>query len=126
MKNKQGIEGAARLIRSQLAIALVVSLIVLLASDLHASISVFLGALVSVLPTACFAKMAFRYHGACAAQKIVSCFYKGEAIKMALTFGLFAFVFKMTNIAPLEFMVGFIVAQMMFWFTPLIVDNKRK
>jgi ATP synthase protein I len=126
VKNKQGVEGAARLIRAQLLTVLVMSITVILTSGLHSGASVFLGGLVSVLPTAYFAKIAFRYNGACAAQQIVNCFYKGEAIKMLLTFSLFALIFKTLNIVPLAFIVGFIVAQMMFWFAPLIFDNKRK
>ncbi len=126
MKNKQGVEGASRLFRAQSLTVMVVSIALLIISGLHASASVFLGGLVSILPTAYFAKTAFRYNGACAAQQIVKSFYKGEAIKMLLTFSLFALIFKTLNIVPLAFMVGFIVAQMMFWFAPVIFDNKRK
>ena len=126
VNNKQGVEGAARLFRAQLLTVLVMSIIILLTSGLHASASVILGGLVSILPTAYFAKVAFRYNGACAAQQIVNSFYKGQAIKMLLTFSLFALIFKTLNIVPLAFIAGFIVAQMMFWFAPLIFDNKRK
>ena len=126
MKNKQGIEGAKRLFLAQLSTVLMMSIIALFISCLHSSASVFIGGLVSILPTAYFAKIAFKYNGACAAQQIVRSFYKGEAIKMLLTISVVALIFKMVHIVPFAFMVGFIVAQMIFWFAPLIFDNKRK
>lgn len=126
MKNKQGIEGAARLLRAQLLTLIVLSVLVILNSGLQASASVMLGGLVSTLPTAYFARTAFRYNGARAARQIVNSFYKGEAIKMLLTFSLFALIFKTLNIVPLAFIIGFIVAQTIFWFAPFFFDNKRK
>lgn len=125
MKNKKGVDGAARLCRAQLIALLTIAAVVSIWAGLQASGSILLGGLVSVLPTAYFARVVFRYNGAGAAQHIVKCFYKGEAIKMFLTFGLFALIFKTLDIVPLAFMVGFIAAQMMFWFAPFIFDNKR-
>lgn len=126
VKNKQGIEGAARLFRAQLIVMFVVSIAAFLVSGLHASISILLGGLVSALPNVYFARMLFRHHGAMAASKIVNSFYKGEAMKMLLTISLFALTFKYLNIVPLVFIVGFIAVQLVFWFAPLIFDNKRK
>lgn len=126
MSNKQGIEGAARLFRAQLLVMLIASIMALCISGFHAALSILLGGLVSALPNVYFARMVFRHHGAQAAQKIVSSFYKGEAMKLLLTIGLFALTFKYLDVAPLAFIVGFIVVQMLFLFAPLIVDNKRK
>lgn len=126
MKNKQGIEVAARLLRAQMLMLLIMSTVLIFTSSLWVGASFMLGGIVNILPTAYFAKTVFRYNGACAARQIVNSFYKGEAIKMLLTFTLFALIFKTLNIVPLAFIVGFIVAQMIFWFAPLIFDNKRK
>lgn len=126
MKNKQGIEGAKRLFLAQLSTILMFSISVLFICGSYTSISIFLGGMMSVLPTAYFAKMAFKYNGAREAQQIVKSFYKGEAIKILLTISAFTLIFKTLHIVPSAFMVGFIVAQMMFWFAPLIFDNKRK
>ncbi len=126
MSNEQGMKGAARLFRAQLLVMIIASIIAFLISGSHASASILVGGLVSALPNAYFARMLFRYEGAHAAQKIVNSFYKGEAMKMLLTIALFALTFKYLNVVPLAFIVGFIVVQMLFWFAPLIFDNKRK
>lgn len=126
MKNKQGVQVAIRLFWVQLLATLVVSVIGLAMINKQASLSIIIGGLISILPNAYFARMLFRYSGAIVAQKIVKSFYQGEAMKLLLTFSLFALVFKTFNVVPLAFMVGFMVAQLMFWFAPLIVDNKQK
>lgn len=94
--------------------------------SIQASGSVILGGLISALPTAYFARMTFKYYGACAAKKIVNSFYKGEAMKIMLTVALFALVYKTLPIEPFGFLAGFIAAQMMIWFAPIIFDNKRQ
>lgn len=126
MKNKRGIQGAHRLFRVQLVTMLVISSVVFVVSGIRPSASVLLGGLVSIVTNGHFAWIMFRYHGAKNARKIVNSFYKGEAIKMLLTVCLFALIFKNIKVVPLAFFAGFIVAQMMIWFAPLIFDNKRK
>lgn len=125
VNNKQGMNGAFKLLQVQLLVMFVLSAFVFIATGMHAASSIVLGGLVSALPNAYFAKVLFRYHGALVAQKIVRSFYKGEAIKLLLTFSLFALIFKMINVVPMAFMIGFIAAQMVFWFAPFIFDNKR-
>lgn len=87
--------------------------------------SVLLGGMVSVVPNAYFARKLFQHQGARAARQIVNGFYTGEAFKLALTFVLFAMVFKFFKIDPLVFFAAYILAQMVFWFAPLIFDNNR-
>ena len=94
--------------------------IVMLFSTMVAGVSAILGGLVSIVPTAYFARKLFRYQGAHAARQIINSFYKGEALKIALTIILFALVFKFFNIIPLVFFAVYIMAQMVFWFAPLI------
>lgn len=126
MNNGYGLQGAVRLFRMQLVIILVISIIVLFVFNAQSAISIVLGGLVSIIPNIYFARMLFKHHGAQAARKIVSGFYKGEAIKMLLTMCLFALVFKNLKVVPLAFFAGFIVAQLLIWFAPLFFDNKRK
>lgn len=126
MNNKQGLQGTNRLFRMQLVAMLIISGIVWFVTSMQSGFSVMLGGLVSIVPNVCFAQMLFRYNGAKAARKIVSSFYKGEAIKLLLTISLFALIFKNLKVVPLAFFAGFIVAQMMIWFAPLFFDNKRK
>jgi ATP synthase protein I len=126
VNNKQGLQGAARLFRVQLLVVLMVALIAFMVIGVIAAWSVVLGGLVSALPNAYFARKVFKYHGAQAAHKIVNSFYMGEAVKILLTFALFALIFKTLPIVPLALIFGFIVAQLMFWFAPFIFYNKRK
>lgn len=124
-QNKEGIQGAGSLFRAQLIVVFVVSGITCLIAGSHSASSMLIGGLVSATPNLYFASVLFRYHGAQASKKIVSSFYKGEAMKLLLTFGLFAVVFKYLNVVPLVFFAGFIVAQMMFWFAPLFIDHQQ-
>ena len=120
MNNKQGIQGAKCLFKVQVFVVLAASGVVWLVYGLHSASSMLIGGLVSAVPNLYFARVLFRYHGAQSAKKIVNSFYKAEAIKLLLTFSLFAIIFKFLNIVPLVFFAGFIVAQMMFWFAPLL------
>jgi ATP synthase protein I len=101
------------------------AVIALVFIGVEAARSVVLGGVVSVVPNAYFAKKLFQHQGARAARQIVNSFYSGEALKLALTFVLFAMVFKLFNIVPLVFFAAYILAQMVFWFAPLIFDYNR-
>ena len=116
MKNKQGLQIARRIFRVQLVVLLVTASIVLLILGINAAKSVFLGGLVNVFPNVCFARLLFKEHGAQAAKQIAKNFYKGEAVKMVLTVGLFALTFKYLNVIPLVFFSGYILAQITLWF----------
>ncbi len=120
MKNRRGLQGAQRLLICQLSLTVLFAVIAMLLSSATAAMSALLGGVVSMVPTAYFAIKLFRYQGARAARQIVNSFYKGEALKMILTIVLFALVFKFFNIIPLVFFATYIVAQMMFWFAPLL------
>lgn len=120
MKNQRGLQGAQRLLICQLSVTVLFAVIAMLLSSATAATSALLGGVVSMVPTAYFAIKLFRYQGARAARQIVNSFYKGEALKMILTIVLFALVFKFFNIIPLVFFATYIVAQMMFWFAPLL------
>ena len=119
-------QGAARLFRVQFVVMLVMATVVVLFIDVRAAKSLFLGGMVSILPTAYFAWRLFSVRGSSAAEDIVGRFYKGEVIKIVLTVCLFALTFKYINVTPLLFFTGFVVAQLCFWFAPLIFNHKRK
>lgn len=125
MKNKRGYQGAKRLLLCQFLLTASLALLALIFMGAVAAQSVLLGGMVSVVPNAYFAKKLFRHQGARAARQIVNSFYSGEALKLALTFVLFAIVFKFFKIIPLVFFAAYIVVQMVFWFAPLIFDNNR-
>ena len=93
--------------------------------SLQSGISAFLGGCVSVLPNAYFAKKLFHYQGAKAAQKIVKSFYQGEALKIGMSIALFACVFKFCAITPWVFFATYIMAQLVFWFTPFMFAQQK-
>lgn len=126
MKNRQGMQGAQRLLLIQFGVAMLIAVISLLISGSTAAFSAIVGGLVCVVPNACFVRKLFKHNGARAARQIVNGFYKGEALKLTLSILLFALVFRFLKINPLVFFVAYIAAQMVFWFAPLIVINKRK
>lgn len=119
-------QGARRLLLIQLGVTILITLIALVAKNATAAISAVAGGLVCIVPNAYFAIKLFRHTGARAAKQIVNGFYKGEALKLMLSIALFAIVFKFLKTNPLVFFVAYIAAQMVFWFAPLIVDNKNR
>jgi ATP synthase protein I len=123
VKNQHGLRGARRLLVCQLSMTMLVATIAALFWSMTAARSALLGGLVSIVPTAYFATTLFKHQGARAARQIVNSFYKGEALKIALTVILFALVFKFINIIPLVFLSVYIMVQMVFWFAPLIFSN---
>lgn len=125
VKNKRGLQGAKRLLTCQLGITAFMAAISVFVAGPGAAFSAMLGGVVSIVPNACFAWSVFRYQGAKAAKKIVNGLYKGEAMKIALSLILFALVFAFFQIKPIVFFVTYILAQMVFWFAPLIFDNQQ-
>lgn len=125
MKNRQGLQGAQRLIACQVVITILLATIAILLSGTLAMVSVLLGGLVSIVPNAYFARKMFQYQGAREAKQIVSSFYKGEAMKIVLSIALFAIVFKYFKIVPWMFFAVYITVQMVIWFAPLIFNNNR-
>ena len=126
MKIGQGAKGAKRLLMCQLSLTLLLAGVSALISGPMAGLSAILGGLVSIIPNAYFARTLFQYQGAQAARQIVNRFYKGEAMKLLLTVALFVMVFKWFSIVPLVFFLVFITVQMVFWFSPLIFNNRPK
>ncbi len=126
VKNEQGLRGAQRLVAYQLVITTLIALTAVMVSGVTAGLSAILGGLVSLLPNAYFARTLFQHQGARAAKKIVNSFYKGEAVKIALSVVMFALVFAFFSIVPLVFFATYIVVQMAFWFAPLLFVNNIK
>ena len=83
------------------------------------------GGLIAWLPNLYFARKAFRYSGARAAQAIVRSFYAGEMGKLILTAVLFALTFAGVKPldAPAVFGV-FLLTQSVSWFAPLLMRTR--
>jgi ATP synthase protein I len=83
----------------------------------EAAYAALLGGMVSVVPNFCFASRVFQFSGATRARQVVNQFYKGEALKWLLTFGLFAVIIPLLKPAPLPFFITYIVVTMMVWLS---------
>lgn len=112
-----------RLIYSQIFITVLLSLLFLIKGQISA-VSALLGGLVFFIPNLYFIKKAFSYSGARAISQIVNSFYKGEAIKLALTAVLFSIIFIFVK--PLDvfaLFLTFIIVLAINWLAPVLVRS---
>jgi ATP synthase protein I len=113
-----------RLIGAQAGATLIISLGFLL-KDQVAAYSALLGGFIFVLPNIYFAEKAFAHTGARAARQIVNSFYKGEAVKIALTAVLFTVVFVLVKpLNVLALFVTFIIVLTTNWLAPLLLSHQ--
>jgi ATP synthase protein I len=85
-----------------------------------------LGGLICAVPQALLARWLFAYYRASASKRIVQKFYLGELFKLLFTGLLFVgALLKWPNQAP-ELLLGFISAQLGFWFAPYLVKLRVK
>jgi ATP synthase protein I len=90
-----------------------------------AGYSAVCGGLIGWLPNLYFARRAFRYSGARAAQSIVRSFYAGEAGKLILTAVLFALTFAAVKpLQPRAVFGVFVLTLAVGWFAPLLVGKR--
>jgi ATP synthase protein I len=83
------------------------------------------GGLIAWLPNVYFARKAFRFSGARAAQAIVRSFYAGEMGKMILTAVLFALTFVVVKPLEAPALFGvFVLALSVGWFAPLLMRTR--
>lgn len=109
-----------RLLSAQAGLIVITSLVMFMLWGNNSAYSALLGGGVSLLPNICFAAIAFRYRGACAARQIARSFYYGEAAKWLLSIALFVLVFVSVDVAGISFFVAYIVSQSVFWLAPLL------
>ena len=105
----------------QLVIVIIFAILVLGLYGVNSAQSIVLGSLVQIIPNMCCARNMFKYQGATSAKKIVSGFYKGEAVKIILSIILFALVFNYIRIDPILFFGAYISMQLLLWLLPLII-----
>lgn len=125
VKNQQGMAGAKRIFFVQLVLIVVCSVAVGFFSGMKSGLSILLGGLTYVLPQALFARKLFRYHGAKAAKQIATSFYRGEAVKILSSILLFIVIFIFIDIQAELFFLAYILTQMIMWFSPLLMTNKK-
>ena len=120
MNNKAAL--GAQLAKPPLLLAFIIQCVVLVLGSLGlllvgpvTAYSVFFGGLIFIVPNSYFARWAFRYSGARAANEIARSFYRGEAGKFLLTVLFFAGVFFL--VTPLE------VAALFFAYLVMMMLN---
>jgi ATP synthase protein I len=111
---------ASKIVMAQIAIVVIFALIAWGAYSAETALSVILGGLACVLPSAYFARRFFFSTDARAAKQIIRSFYIGEMIKLLLT-GILVIVFvRYFPVSLLPFFVGFAGAQFGFWLAPML------
>jgi len=115
--------GIKRLFAVQLWLTLIMCGLFAVFQGGPAAYSAAIAGLVCILPNVYFAIKFFKFQGARAAKKIVNAFYKGEAMKLVLTFVLFALAFAALDAVPLPFFLTYIMVQLVAWVAPWIITN---
>lgn len=110
---------------AQLGFGLVASAVIWMLAGRVAGYSALIGLGIGWLPNVYFARKAFRFGGARAAQAIVRSFYAGEAGKLIFTAVLFALAFAgVKPLEPLALFGVFVLTQLVSWFAPLLVKKR--
>lgn len=76
------------------------------------------GGAVGLVATAVFAWSLFRFAEGTAPARVVWSFYLGQAIKVLLTIGLLAVVFRSRMPAPWAVLAGYLATHVAYWFSP--------
>lgn len=126
MINKTGRELAKRLIRAQGAAIFLLACVFSLVQPIDGYLyfwGVVGGGMAVLIPTALFAYQAFRYAGARSAQQVVSNFFAGQALKLALTVVLLASLLWLATLPLMAVLSGYILTLLVQWLAPILFLN---
>lgn len=93
------------------------ALIIVGLKGINESYSVLLGGIVWLLPNFYFVYRSFRM---VPAKKLVAGFYRAEVTKLILSAALFVAVIKILTVSSLFVLVGYLIAQFIFWVVLLL------
>ena len=99
--------------------------LVFLTRSFNSGVSAVLAGLVCALPNAFFARQFLQRNGAQQVKKIVSLFYRGEAVKLLLSAGLFALVFAWHDLVPEVFFAVYLMVLLAHVFAPWFFVNRN-
>lgn len=119
---------AYRVVGSQIAIALMVTILWWWFKGSDAALVALGGGFIAVTANGYFALQAFRYSGARATDKMLKAFYRGEAGKFVIVMLLFMVAFRyIGNDKPqaITLITAFIVVQSVSWFAPLLFNSRN-
>jgi ATP synthase protein I len=88
-------------------------------ADRRAALSALLGGGIATAGSLAMAGLVFGGSAMASAQRALSAFYVGEALKLALVVALFALVLKWVKVAPLAMLAGFGATFLVYWIALL-------
>ena len=110
---------------AQACVIVVVSLLSFLFQGLSSILATLLGGLICFVPQALLVRWLFAYYRVSKSRQIVKKFFIGEMLKLFITGLLFLLaLIKWPAQAP-ELLLGFISAQIAFWFAPYLANIMR-
>ena len=119
---KQGFEQAKKYLRVQAIIIVSVSLVALF-KDFQITIALLSGGMAVFLANLYFVFKVFSQSGAQANKKVVSAFYIGESVKIAISIGLLVLAFIQLPGKEVYVLSGYILAYLLQWLAPVIVKT---
>jgi F0F1-type ATP synthase assembly protein I len=108
---------ALRVVARQAGVALAMSLLVA-PWGIGAAASVLKGAAVGLVATSVFAWVLFRNPEGTSPARVAWSLYLGQALKVALTIGLLAVVFRSRVPAPWAVLAGYLATHVAYWLAP--------
>ncbi|MDQ5910235.1 MAG: synthase protein [Pseudomonadota bacterium] len=104
-----------KIIAIQLLVTLLIAIISLLLSDVHAAYSAVVGGGISTIVTLYFASKVFSARIGSPAAKIARAFYIGEVVKLLLTILLFSIALLWLHVSPLPLLLAYMAALLAYW-----------
>ena len=105
-------------VASQAAVSVVVALCAFGVAGRVAAVSALLGGAIATAGSLAMAGVVFGGAGG-GAERAMSRFYLGEALKLVVVVVLFVLVLKMTRVAPLAMFAGFAATFLVYWIALL-------
>jgi ATP synthase protein I len=110
---------AYRIVLAQLGIALVFAAVCLVAWGRSTAVAALAGGVIGVVTNLYVALRIFGYGAVRSAQKVLQRFYAAEAVKFALTFGLFALGIGVLKLNALPLLGGYALTLAVYWLALL-------
>jgi len=104
-----------KIIAIQLLVTLLIAMISLLLSDVHAAYSAVVGGGISTIVTLYFASKVFSARIGSPAAKIARAFYIGEVVKLLLTILLLSIALLWLHVSPLPLLLAYMAALLAYW-----------
>jgi ATP synthase protein I len=111
---------AVKIFAVQAAITLASAMVALMLADFKAAYSALVGGGINILATLVFALRVFSVRPGAPAKSMARAFYIGEAIKFAVTVGLFVGVLLWLEVSFLPLFLTYAITMLAFWLVLLL------